>query len=283
MVGRPETRSVEVSQPGAFGRLFELALTFLGIAGFLYYPIGMLVLSLQLWNSYVNTFSDALYAAYLALGPSTVVRIWSFLICGSLATGIVHLIAAAITMPSVRRDWANDKAPLHSESERESALQRRERIFDLAQDGFFLSASVGVSAPLVLQPILFNSWRTWVLYAAFVALSCAGGIATGLLGLYTGNTTYPGIYGNGKAHLVAYAFGIVAGIVLAGTSIPSFPLVALDTSTGTQKGWLLAHTDGYWYVFDTQKGLKAVSNVDASNVRFLRNESQPMPDTLKRQ
>jgi hypothetical protein len=283
LVGNGKTPSVEFPKPGILGRLVESAIGYLTVGTILLYPIGILVLSLQLWNSYAYTYSDALFAASLAPIAIAVVRIFSFLVWGFIAMGIVQQIAAAIAIPRDQKDFENNIAPLLPEPKRDEIVKRQQRSHKNQRRLYFLSAFLMVSAPCALHLIPLTSWRTWVLYAAFVSLSCTGGIATGVLGLNTGTASYPGIYGNGKATLVAYAFGIVAGFALAGTSIPSLPLVALDTSTGTQKGRLLAHKEGYWYLFDTQKRLRAVSDADADNVKFLRKESQPTPGTLKRQ
>jgi hypothetical protein len=136
--------------------------------------------------------------------------------------------------------------------------------------GFFGSAFLTLSAPFALQLILFDSWRTWALYITFVIFCCIGGVAAGLLARLW-RPEEPFFSSNWKALAVAYAFGILAGIALTATSSPSLPLVAFEAAE-EKEGRLLSHKEGYWYVFDAQGTLRAVSDDDAGDVRFLRND-----------
>lgn len=121
-------------------------------------------------------------------------------------------------------------------------------------------------APVSLQLIFIESWRTVALYAAFVIFCCVGGVAGGILMLLFGEEPF---YRSWKSTVVAYAFAILAGISLAGTSDPSLPLVHFETGE-IKEGGLLGHASGYWYVFDRQDTLLAIPEDETGGVRFLK-------------
>jgi hypothetical protein len=256
--------------------IIELAVGYLTIIGFLFYPIGILVFSLQIWNAYPYGLSDAFFAASLIPIPVVAGEILDFLLWAFLAMGAAQGIVFGVAMPRWRQDEVSTIAAEASslpEADRERVLNwqaRQEWHFKYFRWGFFGSAFLTLSAPVALQLITFDSWRTWALYIAFVIFSCIGGVAAGLLPRLWGRGE-PFFSSDWKVLAVAYAFGILAGIALAATSSPSLPLVAFE-SAEEKEGRLLSHKEGYWYVFDAQGTLRAVSDDDAGDVRFLRND-----------
>jgi hypothetical protein len=227
----------------SLARIVEIAVGYLTLIGFLFYPIGVLILSLQIWDAYSYDLVDSLFAASLVPIATAAGRIGDFLFWALLAMTAAQEIAWAIGMSKWKEHYANI----------------------LGQDRFhkYMRRSSIITG--------FDSWRTWVLYVFFVALCCVGGVAAGLLTLLPGQISFMGFSGNWKATLVAYAFRILAGITLAGTSNPALPLVEFE-SAGHECGRLLAHKEGYWYVFDSQDTLRAVPDDTAGSVKFLRNK-----------
>jgi hypothetical protein len=256
--------------------IIELAVGYLTIIGFLFYPIGILVFSLQIWNAYPYGLSDVFFAASLIPIPVIAGEILDFLLWAFLAMGAAQGIVLVVAMPRWRQDEVSTIAAEASslpEADRERVLNwqaRQDRHYKYQRLGLLGSAFLTLSAPVALQLILFHSWRTWALYIAFVIFSCIGGVAAGLLARLLGQGE-PFFSSDWKALAVAYAFGILAGIALAATSSPSLPLVAFE-SAEEKEGRLLSHKEGYWYVFDAQGTLRAVSDDDAGDVRFLRND-----------
>jgi hypothetical protein len=257
----------------SLARIVEIAVGYLTLIGFLFYPIGVLVLSLQIWDAYSYNLLDSLYAASLVPIATAAGRVGDFLFWALLAMTSAQGIAHAIGMPKLKEHEANILEPL-PEAERERLLGSQDGFYKYERSSSILVSALTLTAPFVLQLILFDSWRTWMLYISFVVLCCVGGVAAGLLTLLPGQTPLIGLGGNWKAHLVAYAFGILAGIALAGTSNPALPLVEFE-SAGHECGRLLAHKEGYWYVFDSHGTLRAVSDDTAGGVTFLRNKPQP--------
>jgi hypothetical protein len=263
--------------------LVEIAVGYLTIIGFLFYPIGMLVFSLQIWNAYPYGLSDAFFAASLIPIPVAAGITLGFLLWALIAMTVAQEIGLAIAMPRWRQNYVSTiatKASSLPEADRERVLNwqdRQEWHFKYFRWGFLGSAFLTLSAPVALQLILFDSWRTWALYIAFVIFCCIGGVAAGLLArLRVQEESFIAFSSIWKALAVAYAFGILAGIALTGTSSPSLPLVAFE-SAEQKEGHLLSHKEGYWYVFDTQGTLRAVSDDAAGDVRFLRDDCRNVP------
>jgi hypothetical protein len=241
----------------SLARIVEIAVGYLTLIGFLFYPIGVLILSLQIWDAYSYDLVDSLFAASLVPIATAAGRIGDFLFWALLAMTAAQEIAWAIGMSKWKEHYAN--------------ILGQDRFHKYMRRSSIITGFLTLTAPLALGLILFDSWRTWVLYVFFVALCCVGGVAAGLLTLLPGQISFMGFSGNWKATLVAYAFRILAGITLAGTSNPALPLVEFE-SAGHECGRLLAHKEGYWYVFDSQDTLRAVPDDTAGSVKFLRNK-----------
>jgi hypothetical protein len=259
-----------VSSGFSLARIVEIAVGYLTLIGFLFYPIGVFVLSLQIWDAYSYDLLDSLYAASLVPIATHVGRIGDFLLWAMLAMFAAHSIAMGIGM----RKWAEydpDTFEPLSEAQKEGILDRDHRFFKHVRSSSIGTGFLFLTVPFALQMIIFDSWRTWVLFILFVVLGCIGGVAAGLLTLLPGQRPLLGFGSNWKATLIAYAFGILAGITLAGTSNPALPLIEFE-SAGLECGRLLAHKEGYWYVFDLQDTLRAISDDTAGGVKFLRNK-----------
>jgi hypothetical protein len=256
--------------------IVEIAVGYLTIIGFLFYPIGVLVFSLQIWNVYPYGLSDAFFATSLIPLPVVAGKILDFLLWALMAMFVAQTIGFVVVMPRWREDFTSTIATVTSslsEADRERILSRQarqDRSYKYLRLSFLGSAFLTLTAPYALHLILFNSWRTWALYIAFVTFSCIGGVAAGLLARLLGQGE-PLFSSEWKALAVAYAFGILAGIALAATSSPSLPLVAFESAEKIE-GRLLSHKEGYWYVFDAQGTLRAVSDADAGDVKFVRDD-----------
>jgi hypothetical protein len=271
-----ETSSSNAGRGSTATRIVEIAVAYLTIIGFLFYPIGLLVLTLQLWNAYPYSFSDALFAASLVPIALSAGRILDFLLWGFIAMGIAQAIAAAIARRRVQEHFAANIAPKLAAAEREDLLQEEE-FWKVQRVENLLIILMSLIAPYLLQLVLFDSWRTWLLYITFVILTCIGGAAAGLLLRFTGDSPYGSLIGNWRALLVSFVFAILAGIALTGTSLPSLPVVAYEANSTQEEGQLLAHREGYWYIFDMRGTLKAIPNDHVGDVKFLQHDLQPNP------
>jgi hypothetical protein len=63
------------------------------------------------------------------------------------------------------------------------------------------------------------------------------------------------------------AFGFVIGCLLAYLKTPPLPIVRIG-GEADYKGSLLAHAEGYWYVFNREGELIAIPDEDAKTVRI---------------
>jgi hypothetical protein len=248
-------------------RIVELAVGYLTVVAILVYPIGLIALALQIWNAYAYGLFDALFVVSFAPVTLAAGKIFDFFMWSIIAVGSVGEIGLYIVM---RREGGFLRIPdqaLRSMTEERRTQWRssEERFEKYLRRSLLLSAVLSLSAPFVLALIPFQSWRTWVLYIAFVVLCFAGGVAGGFLTTQHFREENSGSLW--RANGVSYAFAILAGISLTGTVSPALPLVELDSST--LEAHLLGRTEGYWYVFDGQGTLVAVPNNEAGSIRFL--------------
>lgn len=250
------------------GRIVEISVGYLTAIGFLFYPIGMLVFALQLWNAYSYSLSDSLFAVSVVPITAAATRVFDFLLWAFLAMGAAQQIGSLIAWRRQREALVESLEPLPA-AEKEQLLDHRDRSDKSFRRMSGISCILLLTAPFALQLILFDSWRTWVLYIVFLVLCCLGGVAAGLVALLLDKEPFISLGGNWRATLVAYGFGILAGIAITGTSVPSLPLVELESAT-LKEGRLLAHKEGYWYVFNSEGTLKAVSDEEADDVTFHR-------------
>jgi hypothetical protein len=275
MSERPEESSANYqgrSSGDIAARIAEIAVGYLTVVGILFYPIGLIALSLHIWNAHSYELSEALFAVSFA--PVTVAagKIYDFLTWGLIAIGAVEEISwLKISWLIVwRRNYLalpDDALSSLSEQEREEWRRSEERHYKFMRRSLIISAVLVLTAPVALQLIYIVSWKTVVLYIAFLFFSCVGGVVGGLLTLLFGAGN---IGRNWKANAVGYTFAILAGISLTGTLSPSLPLVEF-ASAAQEEGQLLGRTDGYWYVFDQQGTLVAVPDDEAGGVRFLQH------------
>ena len=250
-------------------RIAEVAVGYLTVVAILVYPIGLIALALQIWNSYAYGLFDALFVVSFAPVTLAAGKIFDFFTWAVIAAGSAGAISWYIS--ARRGKWSlrvPDEALSSMTEERRERWRRveeqHEKFTRLIGPLILLSAFLSLSAPFALSLIFFQSWRTWVLYIAFVVFSCAGGVASGLLIPHLGEGNSGPFW---RASGVAYAFAILAGVSLAGTASPALPLVEFEASA--LEAHLLGRTEGYWYVFDEQGTLVAVPNDDAGGIRFL--------------
>lgn len=254
-------------------RIVEIVGVFLTVIGFLFYPIGLFVLSLQLWNTYPYDFSATWVTASLA--PVTLVagKTWDCLFGALVAMLAARRIGTLIAGHSSMDEYlARRMVESVPEKEREEFRARGKRLNRFSRLSSILEVVVLLAIPPVIyQDLFIFSWKSWVLYAVFVALSVIGGVIAGLLGHFDGSARGP-LSTYWKTTAVAYVFGILAGITLSGAMNPSLPLVNFESAT-PKEGRLLAHTNGYWYVFDGQGTLVALQDAEVGDVKFAQNKN----------
>lgn len=251
------------SSKGTARRVAEIAVGYLTVVAVLVYPIGLVSLCLQIWNAYRYGLSDAFFV--MSVAPTTLAasKIYDFIMWGLLAIGIVEQIAWLIFGRRAHDSFIEILSSMPGEGS-EKFIGMANRSYKFTRLSMILGAFVGLTAPVGLSLIFIESWRTVALYCAYVIFCCVGGAIGGILTLLFAERPY---YRSWKSTGAAYAFAILAGISLTGTSSPGLPSVQFETGE-TKAGDLLGHSSGYWYVFDRQDTLLAIPDDDTGDVRF---------------
>lgn len=251
------------SSRGTARRVAEIAVGYLTVVAILVYPIGLISLSLQLWNAYRYGLSDAFFV--ISVAPTTIAasKIFDFITWGLIAIGLVEQIAWLISGHKSRDSLIETLSSMPGEDS-EELIKMAHKGHKSMRWSYIFSVVLVLTAPVALHMIFIESWRTVALYLAFVVFCLVGGVAGGILTLLFGERPY---YRSWKSTGVAFAFAILAGISLTGTSNPGLPSVSFETGR-TKEGYLLGYSSGYWYVFDRQDTLLAIPDDNTGNVRF---------------
>jgi hypothetical protein len=237
-------RDLGESEGLSVATLAEVVAGYIAALAVLIYPLGVATLGLQLWVAYNYPLQESVYAASLAPVAAPVTRIFS-----SLYWFAASLAAAEALARIVRERGTSQAAHISPASLR----------FEM----FFIWLVV-TAAPSVLRPEYIFYRRGLGLWVLFVLASGAGGFVGGHM-LRRAGTRWQLL----AATITIYLYAAVAGVLLAGTEGPSLPLVEMGAGHRLEASFL-SHSDGYWYVFDSEKGLTAVPDREAGHVEFLR-------------
>jgi hypothetical protein len=235
----------------------ELAIGYLGIALVLIYPIGLAISWLQLLDSY--SVPTALYATSLL--PTTVVvgskvvaiLAWSFV------AGVLAALSAAIMV-----DYHLKQEERHTAS-RGGWWGYIKRHKQLVISGL----GIGILLPLAAFYPFFSlhSVLDYVLYVSYLIAAMVGGAVRGWL---EGQRDSVETLAWRRVAGIAALFGgvILGAICLAGIEELSLPSAEFSAGAHVDKGSLLSHADGYWYVLDGEGSLLAIPDDEAGEVRI---------------
>lgn len=232
-------------------RIAELIAGYLASVVVLVYPIGVMVLGLQLWTAYEYPLPESLYAAALTPVATAMVPVFYSLYWFVASFGIVGIISELV-------QWPRDSLIMLSPPD----LRRMPRGLRFSQS---VAVVVALMVPLlVIHPEYILSLKGIILWVGFVLATCAAGVLGGFLRRIEGSR-----WQRLGATATVYIFAILAAVLLTGTEGPRLPLVEFGSGDRTE-AHLLSHSGGYWYFFDAKDVLSAVPDDEAERVRFLR-------------
>jgi len=259
------------------------------------YPLGLLILWLQIHLTYGEDLVVSWYAANLV--PSPVVlglgasAVWDLLTQGRyllyLAVLFLAVISFALITRRERHRVQSEQSPSSSTEVSEAVVERvrvadfhiRIPLFDL----YLLltkRAAIGYGVVLSITVLwLMGGWiflllqGLWTSVATDVLafLSITSGILLMLrasLGLAEG----PGF--DKRRFLAGFAVAfvglLVSAVLYSGFQSPALPYVQMGSREALKEGVLLARTEEYWFVFDSEGEFYAIPNDSAEEVRFLQ-------------
>jgi hypothetical protein len=232
-------------------RYVELALGYLGFLVVFVYPVSVLTTWLRLLDEFGYAPNTALYATSLISSPVLVAGTGVEIILYSFSSGLGASFARVVV------------------------LQRGlniiyTRLLGADKVGWFDKYAPYVAALLAVLVVPFayrysfdlQSRFDYLLYASYMALSLGGGVLGGLVA--DTDEVGPSRLRQLAGAAITYLGVVLGAICLAAVSQLSLPTVEFGSQSDIQKGRLLTHSAGYWYVLDNE-GLTVIPDDEAGD------------------
>ena len=258
------------------------------------YPLGLLILWLQIHKTYSEELAVSWYAANLV--PNTVLigmgasAVWDLLTQPKYLFYLVILLVgwgfiAGFALRQ-RRRGSNGHSRTATPQISESDFRRYEEAdfhiplppFDLyllltKRDAGVLAVLLSIFLLLMVAGWIYLILQgSWIVVASDVVV--LGSLISGLLLMVRGSLeTKADNASNSRRFLKGFAIAflgiLVSAVLNSGFQPPTLPHVQMGSDEDPKEGVLLARTEEYWFMFDSEGEFSAIPNDSAGEVRFL--------------